>query len=90
MKPLSTIGMMIILLASMTVIASAQQAATATLSGRVLDPNRAVIPGATVTAMQKTTGVKRESTTNDEGTFVVTNLPVDEYEVKVQAKNFKC
>lgn len=88
MKPLSTIVLMIMLLASMTAIASAQQAATATLSGRVLDPNGAVIPGATVTATQKATGVKRESTTSDDGTFVVTNLPIDEYEVKVQAKHF--
>lgn len=66
----------------------AQQAATATLSGRVLDPNGAVIPGATVTASQKSTGVVREATTNDEGVFVLSNVAAGEYQVKVQAKNF--
>ncbi|MFS8084861.1 MAG: carboxypeptidase-like regulatory domain-containing protein, partial [Acidobacteriota bacterium] len=40
----------------------AQQAATTTLSGRVLDPNGAVIPGAKVAATQIGTGVKRETT----------------------------
>jgi len=67
----------------------AQQPAAATLSGRVLDPNGAVIPGAQVTATQKATGVKRETTTNDEGVFVIPNLPVGGYEVVAQATNFK-
>jgi outer membrane receptor protein involved in Fe transport len=67
---------------------NAQQAATATLSGRVLDPNEAVVTGAPVTALQKATGVVRSTTTNGEGVFVLTNLPAGEYEVKIQAAGF--
>ncbi|HMF57759.1 MAG TPA: TonB-dependent receptor [Pyrinomonadaceae bacterium] len=67
---------------------SAQQPAAATLTGRVLDPNGAVIMGAHVTAMQKATGIKRATTTNDEGVFVFPNLPVGVYEVRAQAGNF--
>src|SRR5947207_581358 len=55
---------------------AAQQAATATLSGRIVDPNGAVLCGAQITATQKSTGVKRETKTNDEGLYVLTNLPV--------------
>src|SRR5512132_3692630 len=67
---------------------NAQQAATATLSGRVLDPNEAVVTGAPVAALQKATGVVRSTTTNGEGVFVLTNLPAGEYEVKIQAAGF--
>ncbi|MEP6743519.1 MAG: carboxypeptidase regulatory-like domain-containing protein [bacterium] len=78
----------IYLLPSLSLPVHAQQAATATLSGRVLDPNGAVIPSATVTVMQKAIGIKRETVTNDEGVFVVPNLAASEYEVRTQAKGF--
>ena len=67
---------------------SAQQAATATLSGIITDPNGAVIQGAQVTATQKATGFKRETTTNADGLYTLSNLPPGEYEVKVAASGF--
>jgi Carboxypeptidase regulatory-like domain len=66
----------------------AQQAGTATLRGRVLDPNGAVIAGAQVTTLQKATGVSRSATTSEEGLFVITNLPTGDYEVKIQSTGF--
>lgn len=66
----------------------AQQAATATLSGRVTDPNGAVIVGAKVIATQKATGAKREAVTNSEGLYALTNLSPGEYEVRIEARNF--
>src|SRR5262245_941443 len=66
----------------------AQQAATATLSGRVTDPNGAVIAGAKVTAAQKATGAKRETVTNSEGVYALTNLIPGDYEVRIDARNF--
>ena len=66
----------------------AQQAATATLSGRVTDPNGAVIVGAKVIATQKATGAKRETVTNIEGMYALTNLSPGEYEVRIEARNF--
>jgi outer membrane receptor protein involved in Fe transport len=66
----------------------AQQSATATLSGVITDPNGAVIAGAQITATQKATGVQRETTTNDEGRYVLTNLPPGQYEVQVKATGF--
>jgi hypothetical protein len=65
---------------SSAILASAQQSATATLSGRVTDPAGAVIVGVKVTAAQKTTGSKRETVTNSEGLYVFTNLPPGEGE----------
>ncbi|HWC78220.1 MAG TPA: TonB-dependent receptor [Blastocatellia bacterium] len=66
-----------------------QQAATGTLSGRVVDTNDAVIVGAKVTAIQNATGIQREAKSNDEGLFVITNLTPGDYEVKVEQQGFK-
>ena len=68
--------------------ASAQQGATATLSGAVEDPNGALVAGAQVMVSQKATGIKRQAVTNDVGFFVITNLNAGVYEVKVRAKGF--
>ena len=65
-----------------------QQSATATLRGRVVDPNGAVVSGAQVIAEHKATGVRRTTTTNDEGLFVISNLAAGDYEVRAQAKGF--
>jgi len=66
----------------------AQQAATATLSGRVTDPNGAVIVGAKIISTQKATGAKRETVTNGEGMYALPNLSPGEYEVRIEARNF--
>ena len=68
--------------------ASAQQAATANLSGRIFDPNQAVVSGVQVTVLQKATGTARSTTTNADGVFVLTNLPAGEFEVKFQSPGF--
>jgi hypothetical protein len=67
----------------------AQQATSATLRGRVVDQNGAVIEGAQVAVTHKATSSKRETKANDEGLFVVTNLGPGEYEVRVQQAGFK-
>ncbi|MBC7930109.1 MAG: TonB-dependent receptor, partial [Rubrivivax sp.] len=67
----------------------AQQPAVATLRGIVTDPNGAVIPGATVKVKQTTTGATRETLTNNEGVYVLSNLAPGEYEVRVEATGFK-
>jgi hypothetical protein len=66
----------------------AQQPAAATLSGRVVDPQGAVIANVSIAATQKATGIKRETVSNDEGLFAITNLPPGDYEVKVIALGF--
>lgn len=68
--------------------ASAQQIATATVSGAVKDPNGALVSGAQVTVTQKATGISREATSNGNGFFVITNLAAGIYEMKVRAKGF--
>lgn len=78
----------IMILSAFVPDASAQQSATATLSGRIIDPNQAVVAGAQVTALQRATGTARSATTNADGVFVMTNLPADEFAVKIQSPGF--
>ena len=73
---------------ALVIVASAQPSGTATLSGVVKDSNDALVTGAEVTVTQIDTGVRRETTTNDDGFFVVTNLSAGIYELKVRAQGF--
>jgi hypothetical protein len=72
----------------LAVAVKAQQPATSTLSGRIIDQQGAVIVGAQIAATQKSTGIHREAKTNDEGLFVLPNLQPGEYRVKVEASGF--
>jgi Carboxypeptidase regulatory-like domain len=65
-----------------------QQAATAAMTGRVLDQHGAAISGARITATQVATSARRVVTTNADGVYALTGLAPGEYEVKVQAVGF--
>jgi len=65
------------------------QSPTATITGRVVDPTRAVIAGATVSATNVDTGIVRSSTTNDQGLFTVGNLPPGNYRLEVSKPGFR-
>jgi len=67
----------------------AQEAATGTLRGAVVDQNGALISGAQVTATQKETGVNRHTTSNTEGQYVFSNLPPGSYQIRVEAAGFR-
>ena len=68
--------------------ARAQQLAAATLRGVVTDPLGALVPGATVRATNLSTNVEHDTTTNEEGAYVLPNLPPGEYELRVEAVGF--
>jgi hypothetical protein len=76
------------LICAAAVFAQAQSNA-ADLLGFVRDPTGAVVVGATVTARNPATNFSRNVTTNDDGYYQITNLPPGEYEVTVEAPNYK-
>src|SRR5690242_20192035 len=53
------------------------------LVGAVNDQNGAVIPGATVTITNKSTGQTREAATNESGEYSINNILPGDYDVKV-------
>ncbi|MDQ3088440.1 MAG: TonB-dependent receptor [Acidobacteriota bacterium] len=79
----------IIVIFSVGAVFAQAQASTADLRGTVVDPNGAIVPGATVTANSSATGISRTVTANDEGVYQIFSLPPGEYEVSAQAATFK-
>lgn len=67
---------------------AAQSAASATITGTIVDPQGAVIPGAKVTATNIATGVGRTVSTTSSGNYTIPNLTPGTYNVRVDAKGF--
>jgi hypothetical protein len=68
-------------------MASAQ--VTGSLAGTVHDPNGAVVTGAAVTVKNTATNLSRTTTTNEEGRWSVTSLPVGTYGLSFEKDGFK-
>ena len=68
---------------------AATQGTTARLVGTVKEPSGAVIPGATVRATNLDTGWTREAISNEQGDYVIPNVPIGRYEVAAELSGFK-
>ena len=68
---------------------SAQATDNGSLSGTVLDPDDAVVPGATVKVTNIETGFSRTTTTNAEGGYRFPVLPIGTYQIEVTQEGFK-
>lgn len=76
------------LLAVLPAPASAQET-TATITGTVTDQSGGVLPGVTVSAKHVATGRAFEAITNAEGNYLVTLLPIGNYEVTFTLSGFQ-
>jgi hypothetical protein len=66
-----------------------QSSGSATLRGRITDPNGAVIPDLVVTLMNIATKDERKSKTNDEGLYVFSAVSPGVYTLKIEGSGFK-
>ena len=69
-------------------ISAIAQTINGTISGNVVDAQKAAIPGATVTVTNTETGLERSATTNESGSFRIGGLPVGTYNVRVAGSGF--
>ena len=76
-------------LLALTASAFAQTQTTAQISGRITDPSNDVIPKAEVSAVNKDTGLKRTTESNDAGYYVVPLLQPGVYLITVTANGFQ-
>ncbi len=81
---LATFFILTLLLAS-TALA---QVTTGEVAGRVVDQQGRVVPNATVTARNTSTGQERTTNTDQDGNFTLSQLPAGRYEISVQAQGF--
>jgi outer membrane receptor protein involved in Fe transport len=68
--------------------AARAQTDTGTIDGRVLDEQKAAVPGATVTAKNTATGLVRSAVSAATGTFRLEALPAGNYDVTAELQSF--
>ncbi len=65
------------------------QSTSASLTGYITDPTKAVIVDAKVIVINVDTSVRYEATTNETGSYDLTNLPPGKYRMEVEKPGFK-
>src|SRR5579862_4654600 len=65
------------------------QGTDAVVSGDVLDASSAIVPGATITALNLNTGVNTVVTSNTSGVYLFAALPAGDYRFTVEKEGFK-
>jgi hypothetical protein len=65
------------------------QSTSASLTGRITDPNKAVIRDARITAINTSTEIHYQGLTNETGTYYISNLPPGGYRIEVEKLGFK-
>jgi hypothetical protein len=65
------------------------QSTDASLTGFVDDPTKALIPKASITAINTQTGVKTSTTTNNSGQYVLRGLIPGTYRIEIDKQGFK-
>ena len=79
-------GLLVILcIGSMTAVGQS----TSSVRGTVIDPNKQVVSGATVTLTNTETNTTRTQQTSESGIYVFELVPPGPYRVDVEATNFK-
>lgn len=71
------------------VLGASAQTVTGTLSGRVTDQSGATVAKTQVTAKNEQTGGMREATTNDDGYYQISFLPIGSYQVTAVLQGFR-
>jgi hypothetical protein len=66
-----------------------QSASTGTVAGTVTDPSGAAIADATVTLTDRATNTPRVASTNENGRYVLVDIPAGNYDVSVSKQGFR-
>src|SRR5580700_1898169 len=75
--------------AGLFVLSVVAQSPNATISGQVLDPSGGAIADAGIVIVNDVTGLQYITKTNDEGIYVLANLPPGPYRLQVSKVGFK-
>src|SRR5262245_6408020 len=83
----STIARSLLLISVLAVASYGQSSAT--LFGRIFDPDGAVVPAATITMANRATGEEWRTHTDDQGNYQIAALPARIYRIEVSAAGFQ-
>ena len=84
----ATSSSILILVFTLALGAHAQSGGSSTLTGAVLDPSGAVVPGATVEIHNPVSAFNRSTVTDSKGIFSFQNVPFNPYHLTVNASGF--
>ena len=88
-RSLQIASLLIVSLTCASVALGQSQSNAADLQGTVKDATGAIVPNATITARHPGTNKISTTTSNDEGVYRIVNLTPGDYEITVEAPNFK-
>lgn len=86
--PSACCALLLLIAQHVSIITVRAQSATGTLSGTVLDQAGAVVPGVNIAVISVAQVFTRTTTTNDDGVFIVPQLPPGIYTVKAERQGF--
>ncbi|MCI0720515.1 MAG: TonB-dependent receptor [Acidobacteria bacterium] len=86
LQSFSRIRLLVVFITTLECVGFAQ---TAQFTGRISDPSGAVVLGAKVTVTNVNTGIKRVTTSTEEGYYTVSLLKPGAYRINVQMAGFK-
>jgi hypothetical protein len=93
MKKLYSVGFALVCITLLAVLmgtnAAMGQDVTATITGTVMDPSGAAVVGATVTAKSVERGTVFKAQSNQDGIYRITQLPVGNYDLRVEKDGFQ-
>src|SRR5580700_5973929 len=93
MKKLQFVGLTILCVTLLALLCGANRAwaqdVTATITGTVTDPSGAAVVGATVTVKSVERGVTYTGATNESGLYSISQVPVGNYELRVEKEGFQ-
>ncbi len=87
-KVLNTLSILLVAFVLFIPAFAQSQSTTGLIQGTVLDPNGAVVSGASVTVKNTGTGFERTVSTNSDGFFSAPLLPLGKYQVTTETKGF--
>jgi len=82
-------GVLLFMLALLPSALFSQSASTGTVAGIVTDPSGAAIAAATVTLTDKATNIPRTVSTNENGRYILVDVPAGTYDVSVSKQGFR-
>src|SRR6266852_7542155 len=93
MRKMQSLGLGLVFMALVALLCSANAArgqdVTATITGTVSDPSGAAVVGATVTAKSVERGTIFKAESNEAGIYRITQLPVGNYDLRVEKNGFQ-
>src|SRR5580698_4612655 len=88
-RSLFGVGVLLVLFAFVPAALFSQSASTGTVAGTVTDPSGAAVAAATVTLTDKATNIPRTVSTNENGRYILVDVPAGTYDVAVNKQGFR-